>query len=52
MSDRLARTAKEKVPGLTAPKGATDEQDDKTAKASDNEKPRPAADPGEKDKRS
>lgn len=52
MSDRLARTAKEKLPGLTAPKGATDEQDDKTAKASDNEKPRPAADPGEKDKRS
>jgi len=52
MSDRLARTAKKKLPGSTAPKGATDEQDDKTAKASDNEKPRPAADPGEKGKRS
>jgi YidC/Oxa1 family membrane protein insertase len=52
MSDRFARTAKEKLPGSTAPKGATDGQDDKTAKSSENDKPRPAADPGEKDKRS
>jgi len=52
MGDSLLRAAKEKLPGLQASTATTDEQEDKAAKAVENEKPQPAAETEAKDKRS
>jgi YidC/Oxa1 family membrane protein insertase len=51
-SNHLMSAAKEKLQGLKASNGTTDEQEDKTAKTADNEKQPSAAETDAKDKRS